>query len=534
VKRRLKRFFGKLPFAPEIYWRLRQYGKPTGGFAFQKLSKAIPEWRKVGLNNLAQNKPPRGKKIFLFATLRYWIEHATLVGMALGALGNEVTLAFLPYANWQKPIDEFDLRRQNMFVRYVLSQAEPLIKVVPLLSTMNLDQHLPEALQKEIEDAALQDAQYTQQVEEINRNGKLYRLRLERNLQAAAAALAWMKKNKPDVVILPSGSILEFGAVFHAARSLSLPVVTYEFGEQRQRIWLSLNQPVMRQNTDELWQVFRDRPLTAEQRERIQNLYAARMKANLWENFARQWQGVPNVGGDQVRADLGLDERPVVLLAANVIGDSLTLGRQVFTDSMTEWLVKTAQLFAQRDDIQCIIRIHPGERYTSGPSVAEIFKNALKGERSFPQHIHLIAADAPFNTYDLIQIADLGLVYTTTVGLELALSGVPVIVVGNTHYRGRGFTFDPSSWEDYERMLFSVLNEPDRYRLSAEQVELAWRYAYRFFFNYPLPFPWHLWHFWLDVKEFPLERVLSEECKAIYEESFRCLCGESRHWSEEA
>ena len=40
---------------------------------------------------------------------------------------------------------------------------------------------------------------------------------------------------------------------------------------------------------------------------------------------------MPSQGGEQARRDLGLDERPLVLLAANVIGDSLTLGRQVFT-----------------------------------------------------------------------------------------------------------------------------------------------------------------------------------------------------------
>ena len=48
---------------------------------------------------------------------------------------------------------------------------------------------------------------------------------------------------------------------------------------------------------------------------------------------ARRWQGVPSEGGEKVRPALGLDERPIVLLATNVIGDSLTLGRQVFSNS---------------------------------------------------------------------------------------------------------------------------------------------------------------------------------------------------------
>ena len=34
------------------------------------------------------------------------------------------------------------------------------------------------------------------------------------------------------------------------------------------------------------------------------------------------------------------------------------------------------------------------------------------------------------------------LCYTTTVGLEAAVRGIPVAVAGETHYRGRGFTSD--------------------------------------------------------------------------------------------
>ena len=47
-----------------------------------------------------------------------------------------------------------------------------------------------------------------------------------------------------------------------------------------------------------------------------------------------------------------------------------------------------------------------------------------------PEHIHLVLADAKVNTYDIVEVADLGLVYTTTVGMEMVMSGVPVIVVG--------------------------------------------------------------------------------------------------------
>jgi hypothetical protein len=375
----------------------------------------------------------------------------------------------------------------------------------------------------------LRDTQYTLQVEEVSAESDLYRLRMARNTQAASAALTRMKANRPDVVVIPNGSIMEFGAVYQVARHLEIPVVTYEFGEQRGRIWIARNSEVMRQDTSALWQARSGRALSPEQLDQVRTLFEARQRASVWQNFARRWQGVPSAGGEQARASLGLNSRPIVLLATNVIGDSLTLGRQVFSDSMTEWLKRTVTYFAGQPDLQFVVRIHPGELITKGPSVADVVHQVFT---EVPENIKIVPADAPINTYDLIEIADLGLVYTTTAGLEMAMSGLPVIVVGRTHYRGKGFTLDPESWDSYYNLLSQTLADTGRYRPAKLQVERAWEYAYRFFFEYPHPFPWHLVHQWEDVKEWPVERVLSEEGQSIFKSTFRYLTGEPVDWSE--
>jgi hypothetical protein len=532
-KQAIKNILGQIPLTAEAYWYLRQSGKPlSADFALDHLEQLIPEWRTQVMTSAyytSTRLPSRSlerKQLFIFGTLRYWIEHATLLGMALAGLGNTVTLSYLPYAKWQQPIDQFNLRRQNLYAQGVLGKAAPLLKIVPLISVPKV-RSLPPDLQQAVELVSLRDTQYTLQVEEVSLDSDLYRLRLQRNQTAARAALAWIRENKPDGMVLPNGTILEFGVLYQVARYLGIPVVTYEFGEQRNRIWLAQNGEVMRQDTNALWQAHKNQKLTQEQLNQVRKLFTARQRASLWENFARRWQGVPSEGGEQVRLSLGLDKRPIVLLATNVIGDSLTLGRQVFSDSMTEWLERTVRFFAGRPDVQLVARIHPGELITKGPSVADVVRRALP---AIPEHIHLVSADAKVNTYDIVEIADLGLVYTTTVGMEMAMSGVPVIAVGNTHYRNKGFTLDPETWEGYFELLSKVLANPEQYRLSQEQVEQAWNYAYCFFFEYPHPFPWHLLHIWKDLATWPLSRLLSDEGLSTYHTTFSYLVGEPVIW----
>jgi hypothetical protein len=350
---------------------------------------------------------------------------------------------------------------------------------------------------------------------------------LQRNQAAAAAALAWLQAEQPDVVILPNGLILEFGAVLHAARHLNIPVVSYEFGEQRGRIWLARNTSVMLQETDALWRAKKDVSFTEAQRAEVQELFATRQAAGLFRNFYRRWQDVPAEGAAQVRAKLNLDERPVVLLAANVIGDSLTLGRAAFTGDMSTWLRRTLAYFAKRPDLQIVLRVHPGERNLDGPSVADLVRVELP---QLPEHMRVVAAGDPINTYDLVAAADLGLVYTTTVGLEMAMGSLPVIVAGRTHYRGKGFTFDPASWEDYFANLEKILGDLPAARLSKEQVDQAWHYAYSFFFDYPQPFPWHLLHFEKDVETTSLADMFAAQGQETYRRTFDYLLGEPFDW----
>jgi hypothetical protein len=283
----------------------------------------------------------------------------------------------------------------------------------------------------------------------------------------------------------------------------------------------------MRHETDELWQAKGEEPLTEAQLGRLQALFSAREDAKTWQNFARQWQDLPTEGGGAIREKLGLDDRPVVLLATNVLGDSLTLGRQTFSETMAEWIERTVQYFAGREDVQLVIRVHPGETLTHGTSMVDVVRAAL-GE--VPAHIHLVGPEEKVNTYDVVDIADLGLVYTTTVGLEMALRGIPVVVAGQTHYRNRGFTHDPDTWDAYFESLDNLLGDLEAARLTQEQVELAWRYAYLFFFTFPKPFPWHLLGLKDDFRQRPLAFVLGTEGTKRYGETFEFLAGKPLTW----
>ena len=523
----VKQVLGQLPFTAELYWLVRQKDKPLKTqFNLKQLNAQLPQLVKDV--QALRPEDAEGKKIFLFATLHYWIEHVTLLGLSLAALGHDVTVSFLPYANWQQSINRFDLRRQNLYALDVLKKAEKVIAVRSLMNERPAAE-IDEDVMARIEQVSIYDAQYTLQDEDVDRESDIFKMRMSRNEKAAREALTWLSEGKPDLVIVPNGTIQELGVVCQMAKYLDIPVNTYEFGDQRQTIWMSQNGEIMRQETDAMWEVRREQKIDEKQLERVQKLFGARQKGSVAENFTRLWQKAPAQGGADAREKLGLDERPVVLLATNVLGDSLTLGRDLFTKSMESWISRTVQYFNGRPDIQLVIRVHPGEVLTHGVSMVDVVHQVLP---MLPEHIHLIAPEEKTNTYDLMEAADLGLVYTTTVGLEMALNGLPVVVNAATHYRGRGFTLDPNSWVEYFKLLGKVLETPKDYLLTEDQVKMAWQYAYYWFFDFPRPFPWHLVRMWDDYKERSLLDVLSKEGIKEYGATFGYLTGEPMDWSK--
>ena len=517
----LKEFIGKIPYTADLYDSIRK-GRPRTRYNLEQLQAALPA--AIEQVSPCAEKAPTGKKLLLFATLHYWVEQAAMVGLALRGLGHDVTVAYLPYGDWRKDINSFDLRRQDLYTQRVLKPLSGLVKTASLLEVKPAPV-LPENLTDAIHLVSTYDAQYTLQVEDVDENSELFRLRLSRNDYATRAALAYIQAEQPDVVLIPNGTITELGAVYRVARHLGIRTVTYEFNDQREQVWIAQDDEVMRQRTDDLWAARGKHKLTDDQRNLIEELESARMGAKAFGKSVRKWQDVETVGGEQLRKDLGLDDRPIFLLATNVLGDSLTLGRNNFASSMAAWIAETVRFLAGKPEVQLVMRVHPGERLTHGRSMVDVVNEALP---SIPEHIHIIGPMEKVNTYDLMDIASLGLVYTTTTGMEMSMNGIPVIACGETHYAKRGFTLEPQDWGEYYDMLENAIKKPRG--LSQPQIESAWEYAYRFFFEYPLPFPWRLMHFWKDVDTWPLSRVLSDEGQAEYKKTFDYLAGEPIIW----
>ncbi|MEM5774962.1 MAG: hypothetical protein AAGU05_08185, partial [Anaerolineaceae bacterium] len=70
-KETVKNILGQIPFTAELYWLIRQRGKPIQShFSLKNLNENLPQIVEQALALRKQTET--GKRILIFATLHYW------------------------------------------------------------------------------------------------------------------------------------------------------------------------------------------------------------------------------------------------------------------------------------------------------------------------------------------------------------------------------------------------------------------------------------------------------------------------------
>ena len=103
---------------------------------------------------------------------------------------------------------------------------------------------------------------------------------------------------------------------------------------------------------------------------------------------------------------------------------------------------------------------------------------------SWPANVFVIGPESALGTYAAMAKCNAAIIYGTKTGVELAATGMPVIVAGEAWIRGKGVTLDAASADDYFALLDRL---PLPARLDDATTDRALRYAYHFFFRRMIP-----------------------------------------------
>lgn len=141
-----------------------------------------------------------------------------------------------------------------------------------------------------------------------------------------------------------------------------------------------------------------------------------------------------------------------VLMPLNVEWDTAALGRHLhFTDTV-DWITSTITEILELNECPVIVRQHPSERRALQRSRLDI-GTILQERFGDDPRCRFVPAESEVNTYDLLASARLVLPFVSTIGIEAAALGKPVLVSGASYYADLGFVWSAASRDEYFELL---------------------------------------------------------------------------------
>ena len=302
--------------------------------------------------------------------------------------------------------------------------------------------------------------------------GRAFLRSARRIVRGVTAAL---DRVQPDVVLLCNGLFLFEAVAWSLCRQRGIDVVTYERAFLKETLVFHRGSPAGLYDLDDEW-ARTDRPLTEAEARQIDDYLAQRRRGEAFDQFWKfRDEAVDRHGGR------------MAVLFTNLTWDTAVVGRDRAFPDIRAWIASAIALFAERPQDRLVIRVHPSELRLPGKITRDSL-GAYVRERwpTLPPNVILVGSEDLKSSYALMDASDVGLVYSSTVGLEMALAGKPVVVAGETHYRGKGFTVDVTSPEDFRSTVERILDDPTTLR---PDVERARSYAHFFFFRAPIRAP---------------------------------------------
>lgn len=189
--------------------------------------------------------------------------------------------------------------------------------------------------------------------------------------------------------------------------------------------------------------------------------------------------------GSDVMSILKIDKtKKNIFLFTNIYWDVGLSETGSLYNGVIPWVLDTIELLKENKDCHLYIKTHPAEVFDSTPSLKGVIQFIQERFPILPANVTIIRPEYKIKTYYLFPFIDLGVVYNGTLGLEMLLRNIPVVITGMAPYGYLDSVFCPETIEEYKKDLN---NKNVNHQLDTNEIEL---FAYFYFVKALLP--WNL------------------------------------------
>ncbi len=289
-----------------------------------------------------------------------------------------------------------------------------------------------------------------------------------------------VEETHPQSVVVFNGMFFPEATARWVARQHGLPVISHEVGLRPYTVYFTPGDatayPIQIPDTFEL---------NAEQNQRLDAYLEKRMQGNFTMAGIRFWPEMRGLDQDFLKR---LDAyRQVVPVFTNVIFDTSQPHSNVIFPHMFAWLDQVLSLARQHPETLFVIRAHPDEARPGKESRESVAGWVKRNAVTDLPNVLFVEPQQYLSSYELIQRSKFVMVYNSTIGLEAALMGAPVLCAGRARFTQLPTVFFPQSPEAFCQQAEEML-AANEIVVPPEFQQNARRFLYYQLYRTSLPF----------------------------------------------
>ncbi len=328
----------------------------------------------------------------------------------------------------------------------------------------------------------------------------------------ACQARDLLDRRSPRAVVVFNGMFYPEATVRFLAQQRDIPVISHEVALRPDTAFFTPGEA-----TAYPIHIPEDFELNAGQNARLDAYLEQRLKGNFSMAGVRFWPEMQNLSPELLEKAAGF--RQIVPVFTNVVFDTSQKHSNVVFLSMFEWLDEVLGLVKSHPDTLFVLRAHPDEN-RPGKEAAESVAGWVKQNRVDElDNLLFISPDEYLSSYELIQRSKFVMIYNSTIGLEAAIMGAPVLCGGRARFTQLPTVFFPQTRLAFGEQARAFL-AADRVTAPPEFQQNARRFLYYQLYRTAIPMdqfiePDDVWRGYVRWKSFDWQNLRMENSPAI-------------------
>ena len=312
---------------------------------------------------------------------------------------------------------------------------------------------------------------------------------------------------KPQAVMVFNGMQFPEATARWVAQKHGIPAYSHEVGLRATSAFFTAGEA-----TAYPVDISEDFQLTPEMDQRLDAYLSKRFKGDFSMAGVKVW---PEMSGlDAAFIEKVGQFKQVVPVFTNVIFDTSQPHANVVFEDMFVWLDEVLKVAKQHPETLFVIRAHPDESRPGKASRESVADWAAKNDVAALPNVEFIPPQAYFSSYEMIQRSKFVMIYNSTIGMEAAIMGAPVLSAGKARFSQLDTVFFPKTPEAYLAMLEEFL-DADHVEASPAHKVNARRFLYYQLYRTSLPFehylePDRIWPGFVRLRDFGWPDLLPE------------------------